>query len=434
MKNMKYYSTRNKKLRASFKEAVMNGLAPDGGLYMPVRFPKVNDLILNNLEDFTFQELGVEVIYPFVVDDLSKNKLEEIVYSAFNFPVPLVQLDNNKYVLELFHGPTLAFKDFAARFMARTMSFFNQGSEKELNILVATSGDTGSAVANGFYGVEGINVFILYPSGMVSEIQEKQLTTFDKNITALEIDGTFDDCQWLVKEAFVDKELNEKLNLSSANSINIARLLPQSVYYFEAFKQLEDKSKKVNITIPSGNLGNLTAGVFAKKVGLPINKFISATNSNSVFTEFLETGEYESRPAIQTLSNAMDVGAPSNFERLNDLYENLNGFRADIVSFSFGDKSTLSKIEDVKDKYNYLLDPHGAVGFLAMEKYLEKLKVNNSSNIVFETAHPIKFSEEIKKHFHYNIEIPKRLVSDLMKKKNSIKISKKYDDLKEFLM
>lgn len=434
MSEMKYYSTRDKKLNVSFREAVMSGLAPDGGLYMPVEFPKVNELILNNLEDYTFQELGVEVIYPFVKNDLAKQKLEEVIYSAFNFPVPLVKLAENEYVLELFHGPTLAFKDFAARFMARTMSFFNQGNDKELNILVATSGDTGSAVANGFYGVEGINVFILYPSGMVSEIQEKQLTTFDKNIKAIAVEGTFDDCQHLVKEAFVDKDLNAKLNLSSANSINVARLLPQSVYYFEAFKQLEDKSKPVNISIPSGNLGNLTAGIFAKKTGLPINKFISATNINSVFTDFINKGKYEPRSAVKTLSNAMDIGAPSNLERLNDIYEIIKEFREDIASFSFDDKPTLKKIEEVKKEYDYLLDPHGAIGFLAMEKYIEEKGWTDSSNILFETAHPVKFAEEIKKHISYDVEIPQRLVNDLTKKKRFTKASNRFSEFKEFLI
>jgi len=431
---MKYYSTRNKNLRVSFKEAVMSGLAPDGGLYMPAEFPRVNKLIFENLQKYTFQELGIEVIYPFVKKDLAKQKLEEIVYTAFNFAAPLVELEKGKYVLELFHGPTLAFKDFAARFMARVMSFFNRENNKELNILVATSGDTGSAVASGFYKVEGINIFILYPSGMVSSLQEKHLKSFDKNIRVVEVKGTFDDCQRLVKEAFADKELDKKIKLSSANSINIARLLPQMVYYFEAYKQLKYKSRKTNISVPSGNLGNLTAGIFAKKIGLPINKFISATNSNFIFTEFINTGKYQPRSAVKTLSNAMDVGTPSNFERLKDFYEVIKEFRKNIASFSFDDKSVLRKIEEVKEKYNYLLDPHGAVGFLAIEEFLKNSNSDNSNNIVLETAHPAKFAEEINKYLDYNIYIPDNFISDTNGNNNKINIGSDISDLKQILL
>ncbi|MDP3445680.1 MAG: threonine synthase, partial [Ignavibacteria bacterium] len=385
---MRYYSTRNKSQLSSFKEALLGGLAKDGGLYMPESIPRLSQKYFDEIENYTFQEISFEIAKQFVGDEIPKAKLEELIYDAINFDAPLHYLNDKLAILELFHGPTLAFKDFGARFMARTMEYFVQGNDKELVILVATSGDTGSAVANGFYGIEGIKVYVLYPQGKVSIIQEKQLTTLDKNITALEVKGTFDDCQRLVKSAFVDSELSSKINLSSANSINISRLIPQSFYYFNAYKQVKDKTKKVIISIPSGNLGNLTAGLFAKKMGLPIYKFIGATNSNNVFTEFIETANFTPRESVLTLSNAMDVGNPSNLERINELYSNkIEQIRDVVISSSFDDNATKEGIKHIYEKFNYIIDPHGAVGYLSLYDYIAKNKITNYTGIVAETAH-----------------------------------------------
>ncbi|MDA3860317.1 MAG: threonine synthase, partial [Melioribacteraceae bacterium] len=403
---MKYYSTNNINYKVSFQEAVTKGLSPDGGLFMPEFIPKLDSNFLQNLDKYSIQEIGFEVAKLFIENEIPKSDLINIIDDAINFDAPLVSLDDNISVLELFHGPTLAFKDFGARFMARTMSYLLRNSDEEINILVATSGDTGSAVASGFYGIEGINVFLLYPSGKVSEIQEKQLTTFDKNITALEIDGTFDDCQKLVKSAFVDDELNLKMKLSSANSINIARLIPQTFYYFNAFKQIKNKSENVIFSIPSGNLGNITAGLFAKKMGLPISKFIAATNSNSIFTEFIAKGEYEPRPSVKTLSNAMDVGSPSNLVRIQALYNEHSLILKDIVSNTHNDSQTINKIKEIHQKYIYKIDPHGAVGLLALEQYVNEKNIEKYSGVVLETAHPAKFKDTVDSALNINVEIP----------------------------
>jgi threonine synthase len=432
---MKYFSTKNKNNVASFRIAVMDGLAKDGGLFMPASINPLPASFISGIEKYSFQEIGYETAKNFIDDEISNNKLSSIIESAINFPAPVVQLSEQLSVLELFHGPTLAFKDFGARFMAKTMEFFAKDLNKELNILVATSGDTGSAVAYGFYGIEGINVYILYPKGKVSLIQEKQLTTLDKNITALEIDGTFDDCQKLVKDIFVDKKLNEKMNLSSANSINIARLIPQSFYYINAYRQVKDKLKPTVVSVPSGNLGNLTAGLFAKKMGIPFAKFIGATNTNDIFTEFLDTKRFNPRVSIQTLSNAMDVGNPSNIERINELYDgNVDKIKNDVYSKSFSDESTLEAIKEVYLKYNYVIDPHGAVGYLALKNYLEENNLMDINAITVETAHPAKFKDVVEDAIQTEIEIPERLSVCINKEKKSVPLKADSNLLKEYLI
>ncbi len=428
---MKYYSDKNNNLCADFKTAVLEGLAPDGGLFIPENIPVLSQSFLDNLHNFSFSEIAFEVLRPYVSENMNDDVLSSIISRTFTFPAPVIKLSDNLGILELFHGPTLAFKDFGARFMANTMSHFIRQENRELNILVATSGDTGSAVAHGFYGVEGINVYILYPSQKVSKIQEMQLTTLDKNITALEIEGTFDDCQKLVKEAFTDQELRKYIPLSSANSINIARLLPQSIYYFEAFKQIS-RDKNVIFSVPSGNLGNLTAGLIAKKSGLPVKKFIAAANANSVFTEYIESGRFIPRPSVKTYSNAMDVGNPSNLARIDSIYGNLlKSIRDDIFSISFSDVQTIQAIKELKEKYNYLIDPHGAVGYLAFNKYA---KTQDDFGVILETAHPAKFGDVIELNTGFKIEMPLRLADYLKNKKKSIKMDTQYNSLKSFLL
>ncbi len=430
---MKYYSTNNKNLIVNFETAVMHGLAEDGGLFMPAEFPRMEKDFIDQLEKFSFQEIAFRIAKKFIDNEISDSNLQEIISNSITFPAPLVSIGKNLYILELFHGPTLAFKDFGARFMAKTMGYFVAKRNTSLNILVATSGDTGSAVAHGFYDTPGINVFILYPKGKVSLIQEKQLTTLDKNITALEINGTFDDCQRLVKTAFVDKELNKKLNLTSANSINIARLLPQAFYYFEAYKQIKDKKLHSIFSVPSGNLGNLTAGLIAKKIGLPISKFIGALNSNKVFAEYLQTGEFKPRPSIQTLSNAMDVGNPSNLIRIIEIYSNiLKEMQYDIHAESYDDIQTRKGIKEVYENYKYIIDPHGSVGYLALRDYIKFSQQFNG--VVLETAHPAKFKDVIEEELKIEVEIPERLALCLNKEKRTIELSSQYEDLKEYLL
>jgi threonine synthase len=429
---LKYYSTNNKNNKVTFREAILRGLANDKGLFMPERIPLLSNGILDNLEKLSFQEIAIEVSKYFIENEIPVNDLIDIIGASISFQAPVKNLSNQLNILELFHGPTLAFKDFGARFMARTMEYFLKDSNREMTILVATSGDTGSAVANGFLNVNGINVIVLFPSGKISKIQEKQITTLGNNITAVEIEGTFDDCQSLVKTAFVDEELNSKLNLSSANSINIGRLIPQTFYYFESFKQLEYE-KKVVYSVPSGNLGNLTAGLFAKKMGLPINKFIAATNSNDVFTKYINSSKYEPRSSKITISNAMDVGAPSNIDRIIDLYEDNHSIISDVIySRSYSDKKTLIKISELKEQYNYIIDPHGAVGCLALEDYQSEVEPD-CIGVVLETAHPAKFLDVYEKHLNFEPEIPERLSISLDKKGSTIKISNNYYEFKEIL-
>lgn len=431
---MQYFSTNNIELKESFRKAVLNGLSPDGGLYMPHFIPQLDDIIIQDIDRFTFQELGYEIAKLFVNDEIDKHSLRNIINESISFKAPLVSLDNNRFIMELFHGPTLAFKDFGARFMARTMGHFIQDSEEVINILVATSGDTGSAVASGFYGVDGINVFLLYPSGKVSDLQEMQLTTYDKNIIALEIDGTFDDCQRLVKEAFVDDEIKSNIKLSSANSINIARLIPQSFYYFNAYKQLKDRNRKLYFSVPSGNLGNLTGGLFAKKMGLPVEMFIAATNSNSVFTEFVETGNYIPRSSVKTFSNAMDVGAPSNLARIQSMYDDHSNVIEEISSNSHNDQKTITKIRETHKKYNYILDPHGAVGLLAIDQFIDEEILENYNAIILETAHPAKFKDIVDDALKTKIELPEELRSCLQKEKKTVRLSSSLKELKSFLI
>ena len=430
---MQLYSTANRDHIVDFGEAVMKGLAPDKGLYMPVEIPKLSDSFWKNFEDFSFAELSYLISRNLISENsIPDNDLHEIVVSAINFPAPLVSLDNRRHILELFHGPSLAFKDFGARFMAQTMSFFNRGEDRPLTILVATSGDTGGAVANGFYDTEGIQVIILYPKGKVSLLQEKQLTTLGKNITALEIEGTFDDCQRLVKTAFLDADLQKKYRLSSANSINIARLIPQSFYYFEAYKQLKKPVEQLIFAVPSGNFGNLTAGVLAKKMGIPVHKFIAATNINNVVPNYLATGLYEPKTSVQTISNAMDVGNPSNFSRLLDLFcSTWNIFSSEIIGYSFSDSETKECIKYLFDKYQYIIDPHGAVGYLSFEKYLSSHP--SSTGIILETAHPSKFINVVEEQILTPVDIPSRLADLRDLPKVSIQLNSEYRTFKQYL-
>lgn len=430
---MKYISTRNINLQYSFSEAIIKGLADDGGLFLPDSIPSFNKEFLKNRSQKTLQEISFETAKLFLKDEINDNDLEIIINSSINFDAPVLNLYDNIFVQELFHGPTLAFKDFGARFMAHTLSHLNKKENKELTILVATSGDTGSAVANGFYNVEGINVILLYPSKGVSSIQEQQLTTLGKNITALEIGGTFDDCQSLVKQSFQDKEINNLLKLTSANSINIGRLIPQCFYYVYAFSKLKDSFSNIIVSVPSGNLGNLTAGLFAKKFGIDIKYYISATNSNNVFTEFIENGNFNPRSSVKTISNAMDVGNPSNFERINFLFNNnLREIRNNIKSKSFSDEETKMKIKECYDKYNYILDPHGAVGLSALEYYIKKEK--GTAGVFLETAHPAKFKDVIDGTLNIKLPIPEVLMNSINKKKVSTLLPNNFEQFKEYLL
>lgn len=432
---MNLYSTNDRTLLTSLKEAVFKGLPEDNGLYMPEKIPALPRHFIENLASYSFSEIGFEITRHLFQRAIPEQDLKTIIEKAIAFPAPIVKLDEQKYILELFHGPSLAFKDFGARFMAQLMSYFNQEEQEELVILVATSGDTGGAVAAGFYKTPGIKVVILYPSGKVSHLQEKQLTTLRHNITALEVDGTFDDCQTLVKKAFLDKKLRNKIRLSSANSINIARLIPQSFYYFEAFKQLRSGENHVVFCIPSGNFGNLTAGLLAAKMGLPVHHFIAATNVNDIVPSYLQTGNYEPRPSVRTISNAMDVGNPSNFSRMMDIYSGdspWSNMRSQISGYSFDDRQTRNKVLDVFNDYNYTLDPHGAVGFLALESYQKKHP--DTVGIVLETAHPSKFKDEVESILKQKIEIPDRLARLENEDKIAVHAPNNYDWFKNWLI
>jgi threonine synthase len=431
---MKFKSTNNKSEIVSFRSAVLQGIADDGGLFLPIEFNKLDEDFIKNITSYSFQETSLEIAKLFSGDDIPETDLKNIVYDAINFPAPLAKLNDELSVLELFHGPTFAFKDFGARFLAKTSEYFLKNENKKTTILVATSGDTGSAVANGFYGLDNIDVVLLYPSGKVSNIQEKQLTTLDKNITAVEVEGTFDDCQRFVKQAFADEALKKKMTLSSANSINIARLIPQSFYYFNAYAQIQDKSKPVIFSVPSGNFGNLTAGLFAKNIGLPVEKFIAAVNANDVFPKYLDSGEFTAKPSVKTLSNAMDVGNPSNLARINSLFmNNVNSIRDVIFSKSFSDKQTLEEIESVYKKYNYIIDPHGAVGTLAVKEY-QKVNNDKSNYVVLETAHPAKFLDVFSDEIKSAIVFPEKLKECLQKEKRSVKIPNDFNVFKNYLL
>ena len=431
---MNYYSTNGKSKQVSFREAVIKGIADDGGLFLPAEIKIMPEEFFKNISTLSFQEIAVNVAEKFIEKEIPQNDLEELIYKTLNFPAPIVPLNKNIFILELFHGPTLAFKDFGARFMAKSLSYFLRNENKEVIVLVATSGDTGSAVANGFYNVEGIQVILLYPSGKVSHIQEQQLTTLSGNITALEIEGAFDDCQRLVKQAFADEELNKYKNLTSANSINIARLIPQSFYYFNAYAQLKNKEKPLIFSVPSGNLGNLTGGLLAYKMGLPVQKFIAACNANDVLPHYVEYGEFVPKPSVKTISNAMDVGNPSNFARIVTLFENdYSLIKKVLFSRSFSDDETRLAMKEVFNKYNYVIEPHGAVGYLTLKEYLKNNPGENQS-IILETAHPAKFLDEVENVIGEPIKIPERLRICLEKKKNSIKLSKDFKEFKNFLI
>ena len=433
---MKYYSTNKQAPFASLEDVVIKGLANDKGLYMPEYIPTIDKNVVASMKNKSFQELADIVAQAFFGQDMDSQSLTDIVYDTLSFETPVVHIHDNIYSLELFHGPTLAFKDVGARFMARVLSYFirRKGVDKEVNVLVATSGDTGSAVANGFLGVPGIRVFVLYPKGKVSRIQESQFTTLGQNITALEIDGTFDDCQALVKEAFIDAELNEHMQLTSANSINVARFLPQSFYYFDAYAQLDriGKADELVVCVPSGNFGNLTAGLFAYKMGLPIKHFIAANNRNDVFCEYLNTSMYNPRPSVETYANAMDVGNPSNFARILDLFANNHELIAATIS---GFRYTNEQITDIMRKvfhtYNYLLDPHGACGYLALADYPLKPE---ETGLFLETAHPAKFKETVDSTLHSDIVIPPALLAFMQNEKQNVALGKDFDGFKSFLM
>ncbi len=394
---MLYYSTNGQSAAVSLREAVIGGLAPDGGLYMPVYLPKMSESYFRTYHKKSFREIAFDAATTFLEDDIPKDVISSIVYEAFDFPFPLKELESNLFSLELFHGPTMAFKDVGARFMSRLMSYLYQGENKELNVIVATSGDTGSAVAAGFYNVPGINVFVLFPREKVSPLQKKQLTTWGGNIHALEVDGSFDDCQKLARGVIGDRDLGSSLSLTSANSINIGRLIPQSFYYFYACSLLAENGRPVVFSVPSGNFGNLTGGLMAKAAGLPVHRFIASTNINDVFPRFMDTGKYLPYASKQTMSNAMDVGDPSNFTRINEMMGNsINNFRDNILSFSFTDTETSDAIQQVNRDNGYIMDPHGAVACLGAKKYLKE-SGKDMNTIFLETAHPAKFSETMKK-------------------------------------
>ncbi len=433
---MNYYSTENRQLTRSLRDAVLEGLAPDGGLYMPERIPILPRKQLLSFKHKSFAEISLEIAVSLFHEDLPESDIKQITESAISFDTPLVEVEKEIHALELYHGPTLAFKDVGARFMARMLGHFTGRLDKEINVLVATSGDTGSAVASGFLNVEGVRVFILYPSGGVSQLQEKQLTTLGGNITALEISGTFDDCQRMVKSAFRDPGLLKKLILTSANSINLARLLPQTFYYFNAWARLPGDGE-FYVSVPSGNFGNLTAGLIAGKMGLPVRHFIVATNVNDVVPEYLNTGVFRPRPSIPTIANAMDVGNPSNFARILDLYGNSHkAIRNAMSAYAYTDDELRETLGDVYRRTGYLLDPHGAAGYRALKKYYSAPTpgANKYPGVFLETAHPGKFSPTVEEVIRSAVEIPDRLLEASSKQKSSIPLSSDFADFRDFLL
>ena len=429
---MRYYSTNGNAPLASLREAVVNGLAPDRGLYMPERIKPMPKAFFRDLPKLDLPETAFAVATNFFGEDVDPEALERIVYGALNFRIPVVEVSSRICSLELFHGPTLAFKDVGARFMARLLAYFNQDEDREVNVLVATSGDTGSAVANGFLGVEGVRVFVLYPKGRVSQVQESQFTTLGQNITALEIDGSFDDCQTLVKSAFMDPELTARMRLTSANSINVARFLPQSFYYFHGVGQMQQKGRGEDLVIcvPSGNFGNLCSALFAVRMGLPVKRMIAANNRNDVFFKYLQTGQYLPRPSIATLANAMDVGDPSNFVRILDLYEgDWNAIRTFLSGQSVDDDTILSTIRDCRWQTGYILDPHGACAYRALADGLR----DGENGLFCETAHPAKFRDTVEKATDQPIGIPGRLAAFMQGEKKSVPLPADYQVFKAYL-
>ena len=427
---MKYFSLNKNAPRVSFEEAVVQGLAPDRGLYFPESITPLSHSFFQNIENFSQEEIAFEAIKQFVGDEIPETELKRIIAETLCFNFPCVPVETDVFSLELFHGPTMAFKDVGARFMSRCLGYFNRNEDKKVTVLVATSGDTGGAVASGFLGVKGVEVIILYPSGKVSEIQERQLTTLGQNIKALEVDGVFDDCQDMVKKAFLDHTLNHK-NLTSANSINIARWLPQMFYIFFTYQQLKRQNKPIILSCPSGNFGNICAGIIAKRLGLPIAHFVASTNANDTVPRFLEHGNYEPKPSVATISNAMDVGNPSNFIRIQELYRyDLGEFEKDFSSYSFTDTDTEMAIKDIYNKTQYIAEPHGAVGYLGLKKEMQKQP--NCIGVFLETAHPIKFLDVVEPLLDLKLPIPTQIESVLNQEKVSTKI-KTYEDLKQFL-
>ncbi len=429
---MKFYSLNNKAADVSFKDAVIKGIAPDRGLYFPREIYPLSDSFFENIEKLSDHEIAFEAIKQFVSDSIPENKLKEIIQSVLDFPFPVVELEKNVATLELFHGPTLAFKDVGARFMAHCLGYFSEGQNNEVTVLVATSGDTGGAVANGFLGVKGVNVVILYPSGKVSDIQERQLTTLGQNITALEVNGNFDDCQDMVKTAFLDSELKSEIQLTSANSINVARWLPQMFYFLLSYKKLKSRNQPIVFSVPSGNFGNICAGMVAQKLGMPVAHFIAATNVNDTVPRFMRTQAYTPVTSKATISNAMDVGDPSNFIRIRNLYKNnFTELGNNLSSYSFTDEQTKCAILEIYNSCNYIADPHGAVGYLGLKEYQ---KDNPETFGVFlETAHPVKFLDVVEETLKLNLPIPSQIQNVLEKKKVSLNIDT-YDELKSYLL
>ncbi|MEO6681381.1 MAG: threonine synthase [Ginsengibacter sp.] len=434
---MLYYSLNGQSPKVNFKEAAILGQAPDGGLYFPESIPVLEKEFFENIEKYSKEEIAFKVIAPFVGDTIPEEELRKIVAETVNFDIPVKQIKENVFSLELFHGPTLAFKDVGARFMSRCLGYFVQERPEDFNkkitVLVATSGDTGGAVANGFYDVDGIEVVILYPSGKVSSVQELQLTTLGKNITAIEVDGNFDDCQKLVKQAFTDTELNNSLFLTSANSINIARWLSQQFYYFFAWQQWAQKEKPPVICVPSGNFGNICAGLLAAHRGLPVNHFIAACNANDVFPNYLEEGNYSPKKSVATISNAMDVGAPSNFVRILQLFEKeFSSIKKNISSYTISDSETKDTIKEVYFDHHYLLDPHGAVAYASLEKYMQDK--SDISGMILETAHPVKFYDVVEPVTGEKIPLPEEIQALLTKEKKTVKIPADFKQLKNYLL
>jgi threonine synthase len=429
---MNYYSLNHKVPNSSFKDTVIKGLAPDRGLYFPEKITPLPKEFFEKITNYSNTEIAYQVIKQFVEPDINESVLRTIIAETLSFEFPVITFNKQISTLELFHGPTMAFKDVGARFMARCLGHFNKNNTREITVLVATSGDTGGAVANGFLGVKGVNVVILYPSGKVSDIQEKQLTTLGENIVALEVSGTFDDCQDMVKTAFLDEELTSQMQLTSANSINVARWLPQMFYFMFAFKQLQNKYERLVFSVPSGNFGNICAGMMAQKLGLPIHHFIASNNENNVVTEYLQTQMYKPKKSVQTISNAMDVGNPSNFIRIQEIFKNdFNTLKDHVSSYSFSDEETKIAMKDIYDKFNYVADPHGAVGYLGAKEYL---KENPETHCIFlETAHPVKFLDVVEEVIKEKQSFPPQIKAVINKEKVSLKIDT-YQDLKEHLL
>tara|TARA_R110000868_G_scaffold212666_1_gene462564 strand:+ start:1026 stop:2321 length:1296 start_codon:yes stop_codon:yes gene_type:complete len=429
---LKFYSLNNTAPEVSFDTAVVNGIAPDKGLYFPEEINPLPISFFENIESFSNEEIAFKAIQEFVSGIVPDDVLKDILKEVLDFDFPVVEITPNIGTLELFHGPTMAFKDVGARFMAQCLGYFSRSTKNEVTVLVATSGDTGGAVANGFLGVEGVNVVILYPSGKVSDIQERQLTTLGKNITALEVDGTFDDCQAMVKNAFLDKELLDEMKLTSANSINVARWLPQLFYFLFAYKQVKSKGKEIVFSVPSGNFGNICAGLVAQRLGMPVKHFIASTNVNDTVPQFMLTKEYNPKPSTATISNAMDVGNPSNFIRIRHLFkDDFEALKKNLSSYSFDDNNTKEALKEIYNISGYIADPHGAVGYLGLKKYQQQHP--ETYGIFLETAHPVKFLDIVEETLNEKLEIPAQIQKVMGKTKTSIKISN-YEGLKDFLL